>query len=302
MLIAMVKKILFIFSTIVFLGFLGWIVFGSHAVKSSEEGEIVQSGDFEGEDMDILLYADLPEDEDERAEALLQAFKDKRLLEIEQYSIPESDSVIVLASVVLSADVDTVRCGLQDNGVCSLFYRSGDGEDQRLILTGSDMIGFVGIESFLDDHTVIVATSWSLYEYTSIVRKSVDLETGEIEDLLAFDIDQSMEFAEMTITGPDLYFTVTILGDRQDGQLIPNDIVLTKGIERKLIQQMSVAELNVIGESLIELSDEDRVSALFVYPKDTDIETMEIAIDLFGIPYLIDLRTPALMPRVATSI
>lgn len=226
------------------------------------------------------------------ADVLLeQAFIENRLVTSSTYSAPRSGDEYVLAAPSFSKDVaDMGDCGIQSNPYCALFKVGKD--EKKLIVSGSKIFGFQEIERLVDDTHAQVLTAWSLYNFTSIDRQLLDITTGELVPLLTIEIDQDVSGASMNVAGEGRRYTLIIEGAAFQSRLSPERVFVSKA-DGTRVASLSDAEVSVMKEQLA--GDRDRkLETIFVMPSSEDVSQKSIHVELYGVPYLFDLKTGGL--------
>jgi len=226
--------------------------------------------------------------------ALVDAFKAGRLLEILSIDIPDTNGdALVLAAPTLSGAEEAVDCGIRSHKFCALFRKSPD--DDRILLWGNKLAGFAGVERFIDSNHVIIATAWSMLNFTSIERQELNLENGELLPKLLIELDEGDDFGEMQIRGHGDDVSLWIEGSYDRGRVVPERIVVRNAANHdEIYQEMDREAVAHFAESVA--ASEEPIQPIFVLPSDTDMETLIISIELYGEPYAFDLNTREILP------
>lgn len=266
-------------------------------LSSGPSESVLQNGENLESPTNFLRTEDLSSDTDMTDEdiekELLNAFGEGRLVEALMYDIPGTDGAELVFAAPATGEMDEVQCGLQGEGFCGLYVRSAD--EYRLVLWGSRLVGFAGVESFPDQDHAIIATAWTLYGFTSIERNQLNLETGEIVPKLLMELDISDTFAELQVRGYGDMLSLRIEGEMVGGELIPERIYLQDD-NGQTISELDDETIATFVDLVQASPADDPLQALFVMPSDRDINERTIAISLYDVPYMLDLTTEALVP------
>jgi hypothetical protein len=221
--------------------------------------------------------------------ALIGLFDEGRLIEVSRYDIPESDgAALVLASPSKSGKDENVNCDIRGHRYCGLYRVSPEGS--RLLMWGARLAGFAGVERFPDADHVIMATAWNMLGFTSIERHQLDLRTGECVPKLLIELDIGRDFAEMRVSGHGDDASLYIHGAYDRGRVIPERIYVKDGGSGGRIR-FELDEQTVLGFASSASSSGDILQPIFIYPSDSDVDTLVIRIDLYGEPFEWDLKT-----------
>lgn len=229
---------------------------------------------------------------------LLEAFIAGQLIEVNRFSIPgTSGQEIVFASPSLSGRSEKVECGLQGHALCALYLVEAT-RPPRLLLWGSHMSGFTGIERFPDAGHAIISTTWTLYNFTSIERQVLNIATGELQPMLSIEIDRTDTLVQLRASGFGDIVTLSVAGKRGGMGLIPEEISVQnqsgQTIDTLPQDQVSAYASFVQGAS-------SRVEALAVEAVDINTKELLIPLALYGEAKMLDLSTGALRAPDAVS-
>ncbi|MBD3250912.1 hypothetical protein GF380_00315 [Candidatus Uhrbacteria bacterium] len=232
--------------------------------------------------------------EDEVETALLEAFQQGALKEVERYPIPDSKGeALILAAPIMNDPEEVIQCSIQRHQYCGLYRVSGEGT--TLLLWGNRLAGFAGVESFDSNRTAVIATSWTLMNYTTVERHRLDLQNGALFPLLLIEQDLGYDFAELQIRGSGHLLSLWIDGQYENGRIIPEKIVLRDPENpTEVYQRMDEETIRQIG-SMVRAAEE-KIDPLFLLPSDQDLEREGFSILLYGQPYDLDLTQRQLTP------
>lgn len=285
--------IAFIISLLIIAGAVYWFMnFGPKAVPDEQTGMPPRSYATEEEFPSIESASG-----EEVEHALIDAFNAGRLLEVVSFDIPDTDGdKLVLAAPTHSGNEEQVDCGIRSHRFCALYRKSSNGN--QIVMWGSRLAGFAGVEKFVDSNHVIIGTAWTMLNFTSIERHQLNLENGELLPKLLIELDAGDDFGEMQVSGHEDYISLWIEGHYETGRMIPERIVVRNADDHNEIYQEvdrdTVLRLvNIVGDS------EEKIQPIFVLPSDKDVESLIIHIELYGVPYEFDLREREIRPLMS---
>lgn len=222
--------------------------------------------------------------------ALIAAFDRSELIEGMREDIPGANGdALVLAAPSRNGKKETLLCDLNGHRFCSLFRTSASGT--RLLVYGNRLAGFTGVERFPDAAHAVIATNWNLYNFSSIDRKQLNLENGELLPLLTIEMDKDRDSSSLRVSGYGGILNLTIHGASKALNLHPVGIELQDETEGKILWTMGAADLAEINQELD--ATEETIDAILVMPTDQDIESESLHVNLYGRPHLIDLANGA---------
>ena len=228
--------------------------------------------------------------------ALLKAFSQGSLREIEKDDIPGGKGdVLVLAAPFMEGNASgTTECGLQENPLCGLYVRPAKG-DARLLLWGSRLTGYTGIESFPDANHAIVGMMWNLYDFTSIDRSQLDLQNGDLVPKLSIEQDVGDTGVDIRVSGYGDIVTLSIVGKRSLGMIFPTS-VLVKNQSGAVIQKLNSQDVQRFQASMQEaLTKKNYLESVLLLPTADDVQTLTLHMALYGEPYVLDLKAKKLV-------
>lgn len=242
-----------------------------------------------------IVKADQDAAPDEIRNMLQTAFDEGRLYRVAGYDVPfEGVDQLVLATPIISEPNEPVNCDVRGHSYCGL-YRTGT-EGTRLLVWGSRMAGFSGVESYVEPHHAIIATAWSMLNFTSIERHQLDIQTGELVPKLLIEIDVGDNFAELQARGEGKYVSVYVSGTYDRGRLIPESLEIRDAEKnvRAALGSVELRELADIAKADIAEGGDEIVKPIFALPSDEDIETRTLHVELYGRPYILDVTNQTL--------
>jgi hypothetical protein len=229
---------------------------------------------------------------------LLEAFIAGQLIEVNRFPIPgTSGQEIIFASPSMSGRVEEVECGIQEHSLCAL-YLIETTRPPRLLLWGSRMSGFLGIERFPDAGHAVISTAWTLYNFTSIERQVLNIATGELQPGLIIEIDRTDDSVEMRASGFGDVITLSVRGERGGMGIIPQEIVVRNqaGQTTDLVSADRVfAYASLVRESNV------RLEALAIEAVDINSDELLIPFSLYGDPKVLDLQKGLIRSADAVS-
>lgn len=254
---------------------------------------------------DTKVYAKMSEFPDpekgDRAEIeqkLLAAFIGGTLMEGGRFPVPRSSGQeIVFASPSLNGKSEKIDCGIRSYALCGLYIVEKT-RPPRLLLWGSRMTGFTGIDRFVDEQRAIISTTWTLYNFTSIERHILDLSTGDLQPKLLIEIDKDDTFVEMRASGFGGVVTLLLKGERGGMGLIPQEIAV-RNQAGQTTDVVMTEKVNAYADMVLD--SKDRIEALAVEAIDIDAEKLLIPLSLYGEAMTLDLRKGSLTPTTAFS-
>lgn len=238
----------------------------------------------------LLLVSDLPNISSTttgRIEDLLEAaFADRRLVMSSTYQIARTENKLVFAAPSYSKEAEAIGgCGLSDNPYCGLYLVTPT--SSRLIAFGSKLAGFEKVERFIDPQHAQFLTAWSLFNFTSIDRKQLNLETGEIIPMLIVEIDQDSQSASLNAIGNGRIATLMIEGSTERSRLIPERITIQDSNHRMLF---ALAEEDILElQHRVSADVDQRIMSIVLQPTDEDVIEEKLQVKLYGVPYIFDL-------------
>jgi hypothetical protein len=225
--------------------------------------------------------------------ALLKAFNEGKLLETMSAEIPGSDGdVLVLAAPTKSGSGEVIDCGIRGHVYCGLYKKSATGN--RLLLWGSRLAGFAGIERFIGTSHAIIGMAWNMLNFTSVERYQINLDNGELVPKLLIELDAGDDFGELTASGFGERISVRIHGSYDRGRVVPEKIGVWDTSDERLLSELDAKTVSHFAQVVTEA--DDVISPIFVLPSDTDVESLMINIELYGERYVLDLERRVLEP------
>ena len=229
---------------------------------------------------------------------LVESFIAGNLIEAERFAIPgTSGREIVLATPSFSGRTEKVECGIQGHSLCGL-YLVEEAHSPRLLLWGSRMSGFLGIEGFSDSEHAVISTAWSLYNFTSIERNILNIATGELRPKLLIEIDRDDTFTEVKASGFGDVVTLSVLGKRNGMNLVP-EMITVRNQDGEMTDSVSAERLNAF--MVATEGSEARIEPIVIEPIDIDSDELLIPLALYDKPYVLDLQKGTLRSVDAVS-
>ncbi len=229
---------------------------------------------------------------------LMEAFIAGELIEVGRFAVPgTSDQEIVVATPSLSGRAEEVECGIHGHSLCGLYLVEA-ARPPRLLLWGSRMSGFLGIEGFSDSEHAIISTAWSLYNFTSIERNILNIATGELRPKLLIEIDRDDTFAEIRASGFGDVVTLSVFGKRSGMNLVP-EMIIVRNQDGEMTDSISANRLNAF--TLATEESEARIEPIAIEPVDIDSDELLIPLALYDKPYVLDLQKGTLRSIDAVS-
>lgn len=220
---------------------------------------------------------------DQLPELILAAFRMGRLYAAEKWPV-QNDSKLVFASPTVSGKPETIACGSQSYPYCGLYLVTPT--STSLVAWGDALTGFKSVERVPDADHAVLLQSWSFLNYSIIERKELNLKTGAIVPLLALELDVSDEFAELQASGQGRNATLLITGESQQSRLIPKTLIIR---DEKDKTRFSLPSGDVQRLAEASLSGE-RKPPVAVEPSKDDVDSGQINLLLFGVPYELDIK------------
>lgn len=291
-----VTMIVLIVAVIVGIGY--WFV----ALRGNESSMNGPETKIEEDTKTYSKVSDFPNPEKgDRAEIeqkLLAAFIGGTLMEGGRFPIPQnSGQELVFASPSLSGKAEKIDCGVQSHALCAL-YLVEKTRPPRLLLWGSRMTGFTGIEQFIDERRAMISTTWTLYNFTSIERHVLDLSTGDLQPKLLIEIDKGDTFVEMRASGFGGVVTFLLRGERGGMGLIPQEIAV-RNQGGQTTDVVTTEKVKAYADMVTK--SQNRIEALAVEAIDIDTDKLLIPLSLYGESITLDLQKGSLTPTTAFS-
>lgn len=243
----------------------------------------------------LLMISDLPKinstTTEQVKEMLEEAFTQNKLVISSTYQIARTENSLVLAAPSFSKDVDEMgTCDLNDNPYCGLFEVTAT--SSRLVMFGSKLTGFQKVERFIDAQHAQILTSWSLFNFTSIDRKQLNLETGELLPLLITETDQDSQSASINIIGDGRVVMLVVEGSTVKSRLVPERVTLQDS-NHLILSTLSSDEIHELQTNVTSDADQ-RVMTIVIHPTDNDVINKSLLVDLCGVTYKIELDKNAI--------
>lgn len=223
---------------------------------------------------------------DQVRQMLEEAFIQDRLVVSSTYPIARTTDQFILAAPSFSkTKSDMGNCGLQDNPYCG-WYRV-DTNGRHLVIFGSKIAGDSIVERFVDKTHAQIRTEWSLYNFTSIEYRQLNLDNGELLPLLALEVDQDDQSASVNISGSGIILKLEMTGRSESTRLVPDRVDL-KDQSGRIVYSLPQKDIQKLQEQVS--SDTDRkLKAIQIQSTNEDVASKTIHIALYGISYLLDL-------------
>lgn len=221
---------------------------------------------------------------------LKDAFDAGELFPIVTYDVPKTENKLVLAAPTKSGTDEFASCGVDGQAYCGLYLQTPT--SSRLLMWGSALAGFESVSEFVDSNHAVVSSAWSLFNYTSIERKQLNLDNGELLPLLLLELDSMDNGAELLARGNGAYAKLVITGSYEQGRTYPSDI--------RIEDERGNSTFRMDKTEVAQFADAQRVSeqvlpSVFLEPQDDDIRTYAVRLRLFGMEYLFDVRKNILL-------
>ena len=221
---------------------------------------------------------------------LQDAFTKKKLAILWSATLPDHQRRLVLAAPTLDGTIKSASC--QDaQAFCAFFIE--DGASSRLLTRGSRIMGFQHLERFSDADHAIIAVKFSLLNYSSIERLSLDLKTGELVPLLVLEMDVDDQLTRLTASGYGDIVLLSIDSIRDQGRDFPTRVTVQTD-DGKILSQIDQATIGHFAD--LQKKANNPLKSLTVEPSDTDVSTLKVSVSLFGESYLFDLKQKTLTP------
>lgn len=275
------------------------VIVGYEAYRKSFTGSLNR---LEPVSKNYLLVSELPgisaTTTDTIKTSLEEAFAQRRLVVVSEYENKRNGDRVILAAPSFASGADsTGDCGLQENPYCGLFVVRANGET-KLAVFGSKLAGFSKVERFVDENHVQFLTTWSLLNFTSTDRKQLNLENSEILPLLVTETDQDDRFASMNVSGHGEVLTLEMTGTSVSTRLSPERIQLVNP-SKQMMFSLPEEEIDII-RLAFQQDEKRKTKSIEVVPSDEDVINNSLRIDLYGIPYKLDLRA-RILKRITNS-
>jgi hypothetical protein len=222
--------------------------------------------------------------------ALQEAFTQKKLAALWSTEIPNQGGTLVLAAPTPDGTIKMASCATA-RSFCAFFVSDRNGD--RLLTRGDRITGFTGLERFIDKDHAMIATAFSLMNYSMVGRYALDLNNGQLIPRLILEVDADDVSSVLTASGYGGVVVLSIQGERDNGRTIPNQISLQTddGTILSTFDQKTIA-------SFVDLEKDttDPIKPLVVVPSEKDVDSLQISVLLYGKLYVFDLKRKAIAP------